>query len=159
MKLVMLLVLLIPLGTGCANQRFVHVTGPYPESPLIRRCLLWWTSNISTNATNHFYVGAAKPSGGSDALIYWKEERTIIEYHELRPDSPPGAEAQAFHHWIKLDEDTVDTPDEIAGSNYVETHRTWVEWMEQCLSRGRAYVISLKEARKKSPKQKIRRGI
>jgi hypothetical protein len=25
------------------------------------------------------------------------------------------------------------------GPTWVETHRTWVEWMEQCLSHGREY--------------------
>ena len=44
-----------------------------------------------------------------------------------------------------------DTPEEIAGSTYLVTHRMWVDWMEQCLSRGREYVISLEEARRYYP--------
>ena len=156
MRFTRLLILLLPLATGCAHQRLIHVVGPYPESPLIKRSLLWWTSISSTNDINHFYVGATKPAGGFvDALVYWKEERTIIEYRELDSDLPLGREALAFHHWLKLDVDTVDTQDEIAGSNYLETHRTWVEWMEQCLSRGREYVIRLDEARRLYPKKKI----
>jgi hypothetical protein len=151
-----LLVVLALCATGCAH-RYLHVVGPYPESPLIKRCLLYWTSNFSTNATNHFYVGRAKPARGwHDALVYWKEEREIIEYAELACDLPAGAEIFAFHHPLKLDRDTVDTEDEMFGSNYIETHRTWVEWMEQCLSRGREYVITLEEARQLSPKEDLR---
>ena len=142
--------ILIPLLAGCAHD--LRVVGPYPETPMIKRCLVYWTSNFSTNAINHFYVGAVKPTGGSDALIYWKEERTIIEYDGLAPDAPRGAEIEAFRGTIKLDQDTVDTPDDIAGSTYLETHRTWVGWMEGCLSRGREYVIRLDEARRLSPK-------
>ncbi len=157
MKTTRLLLLFMPLLlAGCMHERLLHVTGPYAESPLIKRSLLWWTSISSTNDTNHFYVGATKPAGGFvDAFVYWKEERTIIEYRELNPDLPAGREALAFHHWLKLDVDTVDTRDEIAGSNYVETHRTWVDWMEGCLSQGREYVITLDEARRLSPRRKI----
>ena len=78
-----------------------------------------------------------------------------MEYAELEADAPPGTEIFAFHHDLKLDRDTVDTPDDIGGSTYLETHRTWVEWMEGCLSRGREYVIILEEARRLSPKVKI----
>jgi hypothetical protein len=138
------------------QKRYTHVVGPYPESPLIKRCLLYWTSNYSTNAVNHYYVGATKPSGGfCDAFVYWKEERTIIEYAELDPELPVGQEAMAFHHNLKLDRDTVDTDDDKAGSTYLETHRTWVDWMEGCLSQGREYVITLDEARRLSPKRNI----
>jgi len=154
MKSIGLILLLIPLLTGCAEE--FHVVGPYPESPSIKRCLLYWTSNFSTNATNHYFVGATKPSGGFvDAFVYWKEERTILEYSELASDAPAGAEIEAFHHTLKLDRDTVDIEDDIAGSNYLVTHRTWVDWMEGCLSQGREYVITLDEARRLSPKQKL----
>jgi hypothetical protein len=41
------------------------------------------------------------------------------------------------------DMSTVDTPEDIAGSTYVETDRQWVDWMEQCVAKGRLYVITL----------------
>jgi len=149
-----LILVLIPLLTGCAQD--LHVVGPYPESPSIKRCLLYWTSNFSTNATNHYFVGSTKPSGGFvDAFVYWKEERTILEYAELAPDAPAGSEIESFHDDLKLDRDTVDAEDDIAGSSYLVTHRVWVDWMEGCLSQGRKYVITLDEARRLSPKQKI----
>jgi hypothetical protein len=87
--------------------------------------------------------------------VYWKEERILLEYAELEADAPRGTEIQAFHHNLKLDRDTVDTPDDIDGSTYLETHATWVDWMEACLSRGREYVITLEEARRLSPKVKL----
>ena len=156
MKSAQLLLLAILLLVGCAHERVLRVTGPYPETNWIRPCLLYWTSNFSTNEVNHFYVGAVVPQGGfNDALIYWSEERTIMDYAELVPDAHEGAEIEAFHHNLKLDRDTVDTEDDIAGSNYLITHRLWVDWMEQCRSRGREYVISLEEARRLYPKKKI----
>ncbi len=148
--------MLVPLLTGCAQDRLLHVVGPYPESPSIERCLLYWTSNFATNATNHYYVGATKPSGGFvDAFVYWKEERTILEYAELDPEAPPGTEIEAFHHLLKLDRDTVDTPEDRAGSTYLETHRTWLDWMDGYLSRGREYLINPEESRRLSPKESI----
>ena len=160
MNAVRLSYLFILLAAGCTHERLMRVTGPYPDSPCVKHCLQYWTSNFSTNATNHFYVGVARPPGGfADALVYWKEERTILQYSELAADAPKGAEIEAWHHPLKLDRDTVDTPEAIGGSNYLETHRTWVDWMEQCLSRGREYVIPLEEARRLYPKQKIPDGI
>jgi hypothetical protein len=150
-----LLFILIPLLTGCAHENLLHVTGPYPDSPTIRRCLEYWTSNFSTNAVNHYYVGAVKPYGPEDivqAFIYWKEERTLIEYCGLNSDVPKGMESFAFHDDLQLDRDTVDTPEEIDGSTYLVTLPDWVDWMEGCLSHGREYVIPLDEARRLSPK-------
>src|SRR6185312_13320535 len=147
-----LLFLFIPLLTGCANERSLHVTGPYPDSPIIKRCLERMTSVCSTNATNHYFVGAVKPDYGFiQAFIYWKEERTIIEYCGLSPDAPDGAEFEAFHHELKLYRDTVDTPEDMEGSNYLVTDREWVDWMEGCISHGTEYVIPLEEARRLFP--------
>jgi hypothetical protein len=146
------MLLAIPLLAGCAHERVLHVTGPYPDTPCVRRCLDYYVSNFSTNGTNHFYVGAT-PGGWGVALVYWKEERTIMDYNELDPESE-GREALAWQHELKLDRDTVDTEDDIGGSNYLITHRLWVDWMEQCLSRGREYVVTLEEARRRSLKRK-----
>jgi hypothetical protein len=141
------------------EEQLMRVVGPYPDSSSIKRCLLYWTANFSTNAANHFYVGATQPAGGfAEALVYWKEERTILDYSGLAEDAPKGAEIEAWRHPLKLDRDTVDTPEEIGGSNYLETHRTWLDWMDQCLSRGREYVISLDEARRLYPPEKIPDG-
>jgi hypothetical protein len=71
-KFVRLLLMLIPLAAGCA-QRYIHVVGPCPDAPIVKRCLVYWTSNLSTNATNHYYVGTVRPNGGVDDLVYWKE--------------------------------------------------------------------------------------
>lgn len=77
-----------------------------------------------------------------------------MDYSERAPHSE-GAEAEAWHHDLRLDRDTVDAQDDIGGSTYLITHRLWVDWMEQCLSRGREYVITLEDARRLSPKSKI----
>ena len=98
-------------------------------------------------------MGAIQPAGGfAEALVYWKEERTSWTTVGL-----PKTHGKVQR--LKLDRDTVDTPEEIGGSNYLETHRTWLDWMDQCLSRGREYVISLDEARRLYPPEKIPDGI
>ncbi len=153
MNIVRFLLLMLPLLAGCAHQRVARVTAPYPDSPCVRRCLIYWVSNFSTNATNHFYVGTLR-GGAFDAFVYWKEERTILEYNELVPEAV-GGEAMAWHHDLKLGRDTVDTWDDAFLSTFVVTHRRWVDWMEQCLSHGQEYVISLEQARRLSPRRKI----
>jgi hypothetical protein len=149
------ILLLILLLAGCAHERVLRVSGPYPDSPWIKRCLQYWTSNFSTNEINHFYVGAVRPRGGTDALVYWSEERTIQDYIELSVAvlNESGHEMLAWHHSLKLDRDTVDTEEDIGGSSYLITHRVWVDWMEGCRSRGREYVIPLEEARGLYPKE------
>jgi hypothetical protein len=153
MKYVRCLFLMVPLLAGCAYDRPCRVTGAYPDSPCVRRCLTYWVSNFSTNATNHFYVGTLR-GGAFDAFVYWKEERTILNYDELDP-AAVGGEAMAWRGDLKLDRDTADTWEDAHFSTFVVTHQRWVDWMEQCLSHGREYVISLDEARRLSPERKI----
>jgi hypothetical protein len=134
------------------DEQLMHVIGPYPDSPTVKRCLRYWTANFSTNAVNHFYVGAVQPQAGfPESLVYWKEERTILQYDGLAADAPKGTEIEALRNPLRLDLDTVDTPDEIGGSSYLVSHRAWVDWMEQSLSRGREYIISLEEAKRFYP--------
>ncbi|HEY1788545.1 MAG TPA: hypothetical protein VGJ73_10335 [Verrucomicrobiae bacterium] len=92
----------------------------------------YYVAHFSSHATNHFYVGAVEVDHGRlvRALVYWKEERTILDYSELAEDAPKGSEIEAWHYPLKLDRDTVDTPEDIAGSNYLETQRQWVDWMK-----------------------------
>jgi len=147
------------LAAGCASQRsetLLRVTGPYSDAA-IERCLMYWTAHYSTNAVNHYFAGACKPRGGwNDAFIYWKEERTLMDYAEPALDPAtktwqPGDEIFAFHHQLKLDRDTVDTGEEVGGSNGLDTHRQWLDWMEPCLAKGKEYVITLEAARKLFP--------
>jgi hypothetical protein len=143
---------------GCAPKQpdLLRVTGPYSDSS-VERCLMFWTANYSTNVVNHYYAGSCHPRYPfNDAFIYWKEERTLLDYHEpaLCYDAPPpspGGEIFAFHHQLKLDQDTVDTGDDIGGSTYRVTHRQWLDWMEPCLAKGKEYVITLEAARKLFP--------
>jgi hypothetical protein len=152
----LLFVFILLLAGGCAHEGLMRVTGSYPHTAPIKRCLQYWTSNFSTNATNHFYIGAAPLSDGTTvALAYWKEERTILEFSELAADAPKGAEIEAWIQDLRLDRDTVDTLEDVGGSNYLVTHRTWVDWMEQCLSRGRECVVLFEEARRFYPAEKI----
>ena len=148
------LILSVVLLTGCAgstDDSYVQVVASDFHSPKIERELKFYVANFSTHATNHFYVGATKLDRGDlvAALAYWKEARILLNYDELVGDTNAlnGHEMEAWPlpHW-KLDRDTVDTPEDIDGSTYVITHHQWVDWMEQCISEGKLYVISLDEA-------------
>jgi len=132
----------------------MHVVGSDFRSKWVQKELHYYTASHSSHPTNHFYVGAVEINHGGlvRALIYWKEERTLLDYTELSEDAPEGAESLAWHHRWKLDRDTVDMEQDIAGSNYLETHRQWVDWMEQCISRGRLYQVTMEDAKKLYPR-------
>lgn len=153
-----IVLLIAMLVTGCVHKapEILRVTGPYSDAS-VERCLMFWTANYSTNVVNHYYAGACHPRYPfNDAFIYWKEGRTLLDYHESArcydtPPPSPGGEIFASHHQLKLDRDTVDTGDDIGGSSYRVTHRQWLDWMEPCLSKGKEYVITLEAARKLFP--------
>jgi len=146
--------------TGCASQpRLLHVTAGGFRSRWIERELDYYVASFSPHATNHFYVGVTETDHGElvEALVYWSEERTILWYSELDKDAftdrAPGfhPEIMAWHHELKLDRDTVDTQEDAGSSTYLETHRQWVDWMEQCVTRGKQYVVTKAEAMTRAP--------
>jgi hypothetical protein len=127
----------------------LHVIGSDYRSKRIVRELEYYVALCSTYPTNHFYVGATQLNGKNlvKALAYWKEPRVIMEYGELTDDTPEDAEIFAWQGThLKLGQETVDTPDDINGSTYLETHSQWVNWMEQCIYGGKSYIITLNEA-------------
>ena len=150
MRAVILIVLFL---AGCARRTddgLMHVVAADFRSPRLARSLNYYVAHYSSRATNHFYVGPIEVHDGElvRALVYWKEERTLLPYAELTPDTPDGADSFAWHgHDLKLDRDTVDSPADIAGSTYLVTHRMWLDWMGECLSKGRPYSVTLSDAR------------
>lgn len=144
-------------SAGCAwnsNHSVLRVIRSGFRSPKIEHELNFYVANFSTYATNHFYVGATELDHGNlvKALVYWKEPRIILDYGELMDDAPEGAEIFAWQgNHLKLGRDTVDTPEDIGGSTYLETHRQWVDWMEQCINHGKPCVITLNEATNSFP--------
>jgi hypothetical protein len=149
MRAIIFILMLLFTDKLHAGDRLMHVVPSDFRSQSIMRCLDYYVAHFSPHATNHFYVGAVELDRGQlvRALVYWKEERTLLDYSELAADAPKGAEVEAWHHGLKLDRDTVDTEADIAGSTYLVTHRVWVDWMEQCISSGRPYCILLSDAR------------
>lgn len=127
---------------GCAHEQILTVIGPNFRSPRIERELNYYVANFSSHETNHFYVGATRLDHDRlvEAMVYWKEERTLLTYYELVPDAKHDIFAWGPHE-VKLDRDTVDTPEEIGGSTYLETHRYWVDWMEDCIRKGKSYCV------------------
>lgn len=151
-----LAVAVVLAGAGChtADEKLLHVTGSDFRSQRIERELNFYVANFSTYPTNHFYVGATEVDRGElvEALVYWKEARVLLPYGELAADAPNGTEIFAWQgHHLKLGRDTVDTGEDIGGSTYLETHRQWVDWMEQCIAKGKLYVVTTNEAVKLYP--------
>jgi hypothetical protein len=151
MKAIIILIL-VALLVSCAHERPLTVAASDFHSPRIERELNFYVATHPLHSTNHFYVGPTKIDHGEliEALVYWKEERTILSYRELEADALHDIFAWGGHE-LKLDRDTVDTPEEIAGSNYLETHRQWVDWMEQCISRGKLCCVLAEDARRMFP--------
>ena len=94
-------------STGFSDEdgiKKVH-TSEY-DSPRLQQSLKFYVAHYSPHATNHFYVGPTSIQKGklNTALVYWKEERTLLPYTELTIDEP----ILAWHgHHLKLDRDTV----------------------------------------------------
>lgn len=122
------------------------------RSQRIERELNFYVAAHPLHATNHFYVGATKLDHGKlvEAIVYWKEERTLLPYSELNADATHDIFAWQGHE-SKLDRDTVDTPDEIGTSNYLETHKQWTIWVEQCISNGKLYCVMRTDAQRSFP--------
>ena len=144
------LFLVIPLLAGCAHPPPAQFDPADFRSPAIERCLQYWTANHSAHAANHFYVYATEVYGGElvRALVYWREGGRILDYAEV----PKGAEPQAWRLRPKVDRDAVRTDEKISGSNDLVPHRIWVRWMQECITRGREYVVPLKDAKAAFPK-------
>lgn len=73
-----------------------------------------------------------------------------MRYVELEADAQHDIFAWP-NDQLKLDRDTVDTQEEIGTSSYLETHRTWVEWMEGCIRKGKPYCVLATDARRMFP--------
>jgi hypothetical protein len=135
---------LLSIGAGISSTR---ITASQFRSERIKRELDFYVATHLLHPVNHFYVGATKVDHGrlNEALVYWKEERLLLPYTELNADASHDIFAWQGHE-LKLDRDTVDTPDEIAGSDYLITHRQWVGLMEECISMGKLYCVFAKDA-------------
>ena len=143
------LFLLIPLLAGCAHPR-AQLAPAHFRSPGIEPCLHYWTANFSSHAVNHFYVCATDLDQGNlvEALVYWREEGRLLDYAEM----PPGAEAQAWRLRPKVDREAVLTDEKISSSNHVVPRSVWRQWVRQCISDGKEYVVTLTEAQAAFPK-------
>ena len=143
------LLLLIPLLAGCAHPRPQFDPADF-RSPGIQRCLEYWTANFSPHAINHFYVCATDLDQGNlvEALVYWREAGRLLDYAEVAQ----GAEAQAWRLRPKVDREAVLTDEKISGSNHVVPRRVWRQWVKQCITDGKEYVVTLKEAQAAFPK-------
>lgn len=152
MKHLMSPILALLMLAGCANERPLAIIGSNFRSQRIERELNYYVANFSAHETNHFYVGATKleHSGLIQAIVYWKEERILLDYRELEPDAQHDSFSWGPHE-LKLDRDTVDTQEEVGTSDYLETHRTWVDWMEQCIRKGKPYCVLATDARRMFP--------
>jgi hypothetical protein len=137
---------------GCMHDRPSRVAASDFQSPRLERELNFYIAAHPSHATNHFYVGATKLDHGQliEALVYWKEERILLPYTELEADAPHDVFAWQGHE-LKLDRDTVDAPEDIAGSTYLVTHRQWAEWAEQCISKGKPYCVLATDAHRAFP--------
>jgi hypothetical protein len=144
--------LLIPLLAGCAHQQPRQFDPASFNSPGMERSLQYWTANFSSHSTNHFYVCATELDRGElvRALVYFREEGRILDYLE----EPSGAEARSWRLRPMVDRDAVLSDEKVGISNDLVPHRVWVRWMQQCITSGREYVVTLSDAKAAFPESK-----
>jgi hypothetical protein len=140
--------------TGCVQNRPVQNSNSSLKSPRIERELNFYVATHPWHTTNRFFVYPTNFQHGRPigAMVYWKEERTILRYNELEPDAVHDVFAWRGRE-VKLDRDTVDTQEEIGGSDYLETHREWLEDIERCISRGKEFSILKADAQRSFPNE------
>jgi hypothetical protein len=140
------------LLAGCAHTRPAQDGLVAFRSPGIERCLQYWTAHNSDQPTNHFYVWPTSLDGGNlvEALVYWREGGRILDYLE----SPPGKEAQAWRLRPKVDRSTLVSDESVSLSNDLVSHTRWVHWMNQCITHGTEYVVTLAQAKTQFPSPK-----
>jgi hypothetical protein len=149
------LLLTIGVMTGCVRDHALHTATSSFNSPRIERELSFYVATHPSHATNNFFVCPIELDHGRlvRASVYWKEERTLLSYTELEPDAAHDLFAWQGHE-LKLDRDTVDTPEEVAGSNYLETHRQWADSVARCIATGKHYCVREADARRLFPSQR-----
>jgi hypothetical protein len=144
--------LLIPLLPGCAHHPPAQFDPASFNSPGMDRSLQYWTANFSSHGANHFYVCATEVDRGDlvRALVYWREAGRILDYLE----EPRGAEALSWRLRPMVDRDALLSDEKVGVSNDLVPHRVWVRWMQQCITSGREYVVTLSEAKAAFPESK-----
>jgi len=142
--------LLVLLLAGCVHPPAPQFDPAEFRSAGIERCLQYWVVHYSAHPTNHFYVYATDVYGGDlvQALVYWREGGRILDYAEVSQ----GNEPQAWRLRPKVDRNAVLTDERISASNDLVPHRVWTRWMNQCITSGREYVVTLKQAKAAFPK-------
>lgn len=147
-----LLILALLFILGCADP-YGDISGNF-YAPRVRKELSCFVATYSVYPTNHFFVGAISldQTNLDEALVYWQEDQIILLYDELVPSAEYGVEAWRNREW-KLCRDTVKTPDEINGSDYLITDDNWHDWTNQCISCGRQYIILKDNARHEFPNE------
>jgi hypothetical protein len=139
----------VTMIVGCA-QNSAFKPSSNLKFPRMERELNYYVATHPFHATNHFFVYSS--DWPTSAEVYWKEERTILHYNELEPDAVHDVFAWNGRE-VKLDRDTVDTQEEIGGSDYLETHRDWAESVQRCISKGKRFSILKADAQRFFPNE------
>jgi hypothetical protein len=144
--------LLSLLLVGCAHNQPRQFDPASFNSPGMERSLQYWAAKFSSHGTNHFYACATEVDRGDlvRALVYWREGGRILDYLE----EPPGSEALSWRLRPMVDRDAILSDERIGISNDLVPHRIWMRWMEQCITGGREYVVTLREAKATFPEDK-----
>jgi hypothetical protein len=139
------------LLAGCASPRPQFDPADF-RSPGIERSLQYWTANFSQYPVNHFHVCATDLDQGElvEALVYWREGGRLLDYMEM----PKGAEAQAWRLRPKVAREALHTDEEISRNNHVVPRRVWMNWVNQCITDGKEYIVPLSQALATFPKPK-----
>jgi hypothetical protein len=145
-----------PAAARDLGEGMFRVSGGAFRSKWIESDLHFYVALSSKHPTNHFYVAAMSREKGqlAEALVYWKEEQTILHWSDIAPEGRPGAQIFAWDkdYW-KFGKDTL-PPGEDGGTSTFPfvSHRVWKKWRAACVSKGKPYTITLKNAKRLFPK-------
>lgn len=150
MKLYLALFFCLFLFSGCADH-YGNIRGDF-YAPRVERELNFYVATHPFYSTNHFFVGALVLQGTNmdSGMVYWKEGNMLLPYDELRPDATEDIFAWQ-HRALKLGRDTVNSEADLNGSTYMITTANWHDWVNQCSSKGKRYIVLRSDAGRMFP--------
>jgi hypothetical protein len=122
-------------------NRVMPSKDPYYGAPetAIEKMLLFKRKNSSKN---HFCViGYAWPDNYIDVWVHWKEDKRLLQW---RGNSDKGMRENGLIYAqsdLQLGKNTVATPEDIKGSNYLVTNAWWNALTKDCATYGQNLTI------------------
>jgi len=105
-----------------------------PPAPAARQLV---SAEKRTAETHHFCViGYELEGGGSNVWVHWQEAQRLLLWRGSSDAAEREAGLVRARRDLELGRDTVETPEEIAGSSYLVTRAWWEAMVSDCQVHG-----------------------